>query len=229
MIRKLGRLLKLFIVGGLVLGTIIKFKFEELYLKSQLSSLKRILDREMGKERSLRIVSAVRKHHEEIARRRPPTEKGVMRFHRENAIMCIAFYRALKEELDEEEDLVERTHRIMWISGMQGITKLLCYFLGRSQDPFKLFMPGVVFSNRYIFPSPPWETTDVEVDGGVGFDYTKCPYYEFLKEEGVPELTVAFCELDWRMAELFPPQIEMQRTGTLGTGAEKCDFRYYRR
>ncbi len=69
----------------------------------------------------------------------------------------------------------------------------------------------------------------VKKGGGIGFDFTACPYYDLCVKEGVPELTVAFCDMDWQLAEYFPPRIEFRREQTLADGADYCDFRYYRR
>ena len=54
-------------------------------------------------------------------------------------------------------------------------------------------------------------------------DITSCPYCRYFTELGCPELTKIFCENDERTYGKLPG-IKFERTGTLGKGAERCDF-----
>ena len=54
-------------------------------------------------------------------------------------------------------------------------------------------------------------------------DVTECPYRRFFTELGCPEITKNFCGNDDRMYGNLPG-LEFIRTGTLGRGADKCDF-----
>ena len=48
---------------------------------------------------------------------------------------------------------------------------------------------------------------------------------EFARRHGAPEIVPMICRLDdLKVKDLHG--IELHRTGTLGTGAERCDFRY---
>lgn len=58
-------------------------------------------------------------------------------------------------------------------------------------------------------------------------DILKCPYKTYLTELGCPELTKIFCENDERVYGALPGLV-FERKGTLGKGAERCDF-YIRR
>jgi len=59
--------------------------------------------------------------------------------------------------------------------------------------------------------------------GAYRMDVTVCPYFRYFTELGCPELTKIFCENDERIYGNLPG-IEFTRTGTLGKGAERCDF-----
>ena len=57
----------------------------------------------------------------------------------------------------------------------------------------------------------------------VNFDINQCPYCKYLTEIGCPEIIRFSCEIDeWIYGNL--PGLKFERTGTLGTGANRCDF-----
>ena len=57
----------------------------------------------------------------------------------------------------------------------------------------------------------------------VNFDINQCPYCKYLTEIGCPEIIRFSCEIDeWIYGNL--PGLKFERAGTLGTGADKCDF-----
>ena len=59
--------------------------------------------------------------------------------------------------------------------------------------------------------------------GEFRMDITACPYCRYFGELGCPELTRIFCGNDDRVYGNLPG-IVFERTGTLGTGADRCDF-----
>lgn len=54
-------------------------------------------------------------------------------------------------------------------------------------------------------------------------DIIACPYQRYFAELGCPELTQIFCANDERSYGNLPG-LEFKRSGTLETGADKCDF-----
>ena len=57
-------------------------------------------------------------------------------------------------------------------------------------------------------------------------DVTACPYVRYCNAEGVGELTRIFCDIDiYAYGHL--DGITFERSQTLGTGGEKCDFLLY--
>ena len=59
--------------------------------------------------------------------------------------------------------------------------------------------------------------------GEYRMDIVACPYNKYFTELGCPELTRIFCTNDNRCYGNLPG-IEFKRSGTLGTGANRCDF-----
>lgn len=54
-------------------------------------------------------------------------------------------------------------------------------------------------------------------------DIIACPYCRYFGELGCPELTKIYCDNDERTYGNLPG-LKFERTGTLGKGAERCDF-----
>ena len=77
----------------------------------------------------------------------------------------------------------------------------------------KLFGPNSGFKNVF-YPKK---------KGEYRMDVTVCPYCRYFTELGCPELTKIFCANDERCYGNLPG-LSFQRTGTLGTGADRCDF-----
>ena len=147
-----------------------------------------------------------------------------MRFHTEDRIFpSAAIYLTAKERLGEKtafgivenaaveltDQLGKKLARLMRLPGMRGL------FI-RIWDPMtrKIFGPGNGFKNRF-YP---------KAKGEYRMDMTACPYCRYFTEMGCPELTKIYCENDERTYGNLPG-IVFERTGTLGKGADRCDFR----
>jgi len=77
----------------------------------------------------------------------------------------------------------------------------------------------------HILPAPPFCYRHFPSETGVAFDVTLCPFANYFKSQGVPELTEpAAGNLDYVMAREWG--IELVRTQTLAEGATHCDFRW---
>ena len=148
--------------------------------------------------------------------------KGV-HVHTDSRILpSAAIYLSLKDVIGREkayrviEDAAVRTcagiekklQNMMKLPGMQSL------FI-RVWDPLtkKVFGAGNGFQNTF-YPKK---------KGEYRMDVTACPYCRTFTELGCPELTRIFCENDERIYGHLPGLI-FERTGTLGKGAERCDF-----
>jgi len=102
----------------------------------------------------------------------------------------------------------KKLQTLMRLPGMQNL------FL-KVWDPMtkKLFGPGNGFKNVF-YPKK---------KGEYRMDVTSCPYCRYFSELGCPELTKIFCENDERIYGNLSG-LRFERTGTLGKGAERCDF-----
>ena len=148
--------------------------------------------------------------------------KGV-HVHTDSRILpSAAIYLSLKDVIGREkayrviEDAAVRTcagiekklQTMMKLPGMQSL-------FVRVWDPLtkKVFGAGNGFQNTF-YPKK---------KGEYRMDVTACPYCRTFTELGCPELTRIFCENDERIYGHLPGLI-FERSGTLGKGAERCDF-----
>lgn len=95
-----------------------------------------------------------------------------------------------------------------------------------TRDPQKRLKLATDMFRSFPFGSPSYEWHDVSSqDGAVAFDCVKCPVAEFFASQNASELCVqTFCRLDFPLAETWGGKLE--RTGTIASGAERCDFRW---
>ncbi len=147
-----------------------------------------------------------------------------VRFHTESRIFpSAAVYLTAKERLGEKTayGIVENA-AVEMTAGLSGKLAALMRLPGmrslfvRIWDPLtrKVFGPDNGFRNEF-YPKK---------KGEYRMDVLSCPYFRYFTELGCPELTRIFCENDERMYGNLPG-IVFERTGTLGKGAERCDFR----
>lgn len=98
-----------------------------------------------------------------------------------------------------------------------------------TRDPHKRLELATHMFRSFPFGSPSYEWRDVpSPDGAIAFDCLKCPVAEFFASHDASELCVqTVCRLDFPLAETWGGQLE--RSGTIASGAERCDFRWHLR
>ena len=148
--------------------------------------------------------------------------KGV-HIHTDSRILpSAAIYLTLKESVG-----TEKAYRIIEDAAVQGCAEIEKKLRGlmklpgmqrlfvRVWDPLtkKMFGAGNGFQNTF-YPKK---------KGEYRMDVTACPYFRTFGELGCPELTRIFCENDERTYGRLPG-LKFERTGTLGKGADRCDF-----
>jgi len=95
----------------------------------------------------------------------------------------------------------------------------------RTRDPAKRMAMSVAMFLRYPFNWPGYRYAEVLEPRGRGLDMLRCPVAEYLAAHEASDLTVAtWCNLDFPLARMWGGQLE--RHGTLASGADRCDFRF---
>ena len=180
------------------------------------------MDKALPKEQSDRLWQKASDRLAEILDRYSSLPKG-LRFHTHRYIFpAAAVYLTLKGAIGQE-----RAYRIIEnaaiasteplgrkAAGMMKIPGMPALFL-RVWDPLtkRMFGADNGFKNVYY----PKKKNEYRMD------ITACPYCRFFTELGCPELTKIYCENDDRVYGNLPG-IKFERTGTLGKGADRCDF-----
>ena len=100
------------------------------------------------------------------------------------------------------------------LAGLMRLPGMRALFI-RIWDPMtrRIFGPNNGFKNTF-YPKAKDEYR---------MDILACPYFRYFTELGCPELTRIFCENDERMYGNLPG-LMFERKGTLGKGADRCDF-----
>lgn len=122
---------------------------------------------------------------------------------RENAYAVIE-----KTAIVHSNEVGRKLARLMKIPGMKRFFVWVWHPMVK-----KLFGPSSGFKNVF-YPKK---------KGEYRMDVIACPYCRYFTELGCPELTKIFCANDERCYGNLPG-LSFQRTGTLGTGADRCDF-----
>ena len=60
----------------------------------------------------------------------------------------------------------------------------------------------------------------------IHFDITRCIYKDMCEKYSCPELCVIFCQSDITAFAGYEPKIRFERSGTIGEGANCCDFHF---
>ena len=184
--------------------------------------IKTEMDKVLPKAESDALWREVTVKLDELLRRYNSLPKGV-HMHTDSRILpSAAVYLTVKDAVGQEtayriiengavqtcKPIEKKLQKLMKLPGMQSL------FL-KAWDPLtkKLFGSGNGFRNVF-YPKK---------KGEFRMDVTACPYCRYFMELGCPELTKVFCENDDRIYGSLTG-LKFERTGTLGKGAERCDF-----
>ena len=195
---------------------------------SLLFKLKPAIKNSVDKHKYKKTINSFEEHYSEI-NARVKQEKGILAFHRMWCVTGLALYKALHDEYQHQEELIEKVHDILWNGPMNKLTRFLEFFIRRSKDPFHRFLQILGPYNEWFFPCPPWEKERVEIQNGIGWHQKKCPLVDFFKREGVLELSKAYGDMDKRIAALLPEHVELRRQKAMCHGDDRCDYLYYRK
>ena len=159
---------------------------------------------------------------DEIMKQYDTLPAGVQTHTHNKIFPSAAIYLTAKEALGEKEafavveggaiknceGIAKKLATLMKIPGFPGLFVKLWNPLTK-----KIFGPNNGFENTF-YPKK---------KGEYRMDVNSCPYCQYFTELGCPELTRIYCENDIRVYGDLP-HLKFERTGTLGTGAERCDF-----
>ena len=186
--------------------------------KTYREELKKLVSEEQFEKIWRRTVSRLNSIYEKY----DDLSEGV-RSHTDSSIFpAAAMYHTVREELGDEKaykliedisvNICAKAQRP--IAAMMKIPFMPSFFV-KMWDPItkKKFGSDCGFKNRF-YPKE---------KGAYRMDILECPYKKYLTELGCPELTKIFCDNDERIYGNLPG-LRFERKGTLGKGADRCDF-----
>ncbi len=179
------------------------------------------MDKILPKEKSRALWMQATEKLEEIMNSHTSVPKGV-RMHTGKVFSAAAVYLTLKDEIGQEKAYSVIENAAVQIcagiepklAGLMRLPGMKSLFIS-IWNPMtkKIFGPDNGFKNVF-YP---------KMKGEYRMDVISCPYCRYFTELGCPELTKIFCENDERIYGNLPG-LKFERTGTLGKGAERCDF-----
>jgi hypothetical protein len=177
-----------------------------------------------GTEQVQSVLAAADDAYPNLAARIPASQAGARHLLRTSAYV-IAMQRALVEHGLEEERANALLSDMVFASIIPARTALHRISALRHRDPLRRAAWGSRIARRLYYAEPGWVIQDVPVPGGFGMDITRCAVAEYFDSVGMNQLCqTAICDQDVRSATHHG--IVLERSGTLATGADRCDFRY---
>lgn len=188
---------------------------------SGFKNMKKDLAERFGKEEVNHIWEKAGRNWEELSRQYAHLPEKVKQHTDGQMFRIAAVYMAIKEEYPSEamelmETGVEREGRrvaklLSPLLRIPGMPRVMLWIFGKMLD--------TSFGEDAGFQSTKYCMTTDEVH----FDILQCPYCKYLTEIGCEEIIHLSCDVDeWIYGNL--PGLEFRRSGTLGKGAERCDF-----
>lgn len=189
----------------------------------KLGYIKRELIKLYGKEKTNIIVELANKHYQECMTLCKDASKGEL-MHLENTIFpATSFYKALSK-IDNENALKYTKAIIIGLckKGETVLNGILRIPGGKSLFMKVLSKMAVkMFGKECGFDYKNFKISKKCIQ----MDMTACPYLKYANKFNVPELIPVFCESDFATYGNLSG-IAFRRTETLGTGGNKCDFKF---
>jgi ubiquinone biosynthesis protein len=180
----------------------------------------------MSREQSASILAAVWRLYDEAAPRVRTTEGVGPTLVLHLAAITIAFDQALTDAGYGDEASTQLVADVAWVvyRKMGAFVWLLSRIAGKDQVQ-RVRMATKIF-RRFPFGAPAYQWQEISAGPGtIAFDCTRCPAAEYFASRNRAGLCVkTFCNLDFPLARDWGAELE--RTGTIAGGAERCDFRW---
>ncbi len=140
--------------------------------------------------------------------------------------LTLAAYRSLRQAGLDEAAARQQTAALTW--AFYRPAAFLLWRLARlcSRHPLARVRQAMRWTWRFPYNPPGYLMQEVEVRAeGYGFDVLRCPAADYLRRQGAGALCqAAWCDLDDRLAAAWG--LRLERSGTLASGAPRCDFRF---
>lgn len=182
----------------------------------------------LGRDEAERVASCVWKRYYALEKTAPPFEQRGNKGLFIAAVPMVALYQSLRHDFALEEqpalELAEKMLRDAYATRIGPVTTIAFNALYQLRPIRRLMLARMAETDepegfRFEHHNDPSTV--------MSFDVRACPIVNFAKKHGVSEIVPIICRLD----DLFAEQLigmELRREGTIGMGADHCDFRYVR-
>lgn len=166
----------------------------------------------------------------DLERTTPPMRKRISRELFALGVPTLALYQIVREQGVEQAEavaaldaLIQAAYRVRLASPLARAVATRLFRLPVVRNSIvraveRAREPGGFVMRRVEAP---------DADTLVALDVERCPLAELFARHGAPEIGPLICKIDDLMAEAVAG-IELRRTGTIASGAPRCDFRYRR-
>jgi len=196
------------------------------YNDTQFKDLQSVCAEKYGNEKGLCIYSKAEDIFQKMQDEADYRNSDIIKWHMaENIFPVMAYYMALLEYEFSTDDAYANTLEEMQKHAMLAKEKNKVF----AKIPFAyfLFKLGCRKVMGKYYPNEGWETDWVRYDKEeIHFNLKKCVYFEVTSQYGHPELCAAFCANDTTRFSGYLPNIKFERSGTVATGMEYCDFHF---
>jgi hypothetical protein len=142
------------------------------------------------------------------------------------AAITIALHQALMDLGRTDEAATQLVVDVGWViyRKMGAVAWMLSRSAGK--DKFHRMRTSTQMFRRFPFSSPAYQWKEVAAEANVvAFDCVRCPAAQYFASRDKSALCVrTFCNLDFPLATNWGAELE--RTGSIAGGAERCDFRW---
>ncbi len=180
----------------------------------------------LGQREAARLAAQARARYDALHRHRPRLGDRVLQYHLDHMVLpAVSLYQTLLANGMERDEALEQVGAAVrsFVAPLRRLIPALRF----APRPLRVLRGATTVVNRFVFPPKGWEMQVVQDnEEGFGFDMRRCFYLEQFAAYGAPELTASFCQADDILFSALPPVLAWERTGTMGRGAAKCDFRW---
>lgn len=182
--------------------------------------------REFGEEKGRKIYQETDDIFSELEAEADYKDNAVIREHIQMKLLPpMAYYKALLFEgfdKDASLDLVRKETQKTAEEKKAAMAKM-----ARLPFAYSIYRMCVKKFMMKNFPSAGWKTEWVRCDGKeIHFNLHSCIYWDMCRKYDCPELCTVYCENDTISFSGLLPKIRFERSGTLGNGADYCDFHF---
>lgn len=197
-----------------------------LFESTNLSFLQEDCEKQFADPVGSRIYSRAEELYQQLTAKAEDKGNPVIQEHMHGRLFpAMAYYQALLAEgIPQKEALafVELETQKAAVKNKEKNAQMV-----RMPFAFLLYRMGVKSYMKKSFPAEGWETEWVRCDADeIHFNLHRCIYWDLCQQNGCPELCTVYCANDITAFSGLMPKIRFERNGTLGEGAEYCDFHF---